>query len=850
MTELSLEQIQRRLNEEFNSDNRDFRKIIFWFDDNKEFEQDLDQLDLVNTKVHKLTPNNLFKTKLLLEREDKDNNYLIYAPFSKTEIENSHLEDIILYSKQFLANRIDAIIHDLNIDRSLYSTLEKYRTFFNAQSRRKKFYDLNIEKYTKKHIEIGLLNVLVDSKSQTFETVLSKVLTKEDLEDNQYLNKFEKYGLLETFWEYCQLNFHYYPDSDPNLKDLLKVLFINAISLNLDADVPEQWKSFITNRRSNISNFLELLMKNIDYNQEFKKLAKDIENDINANLILSNESINAIYKIEFIPLIDELIINWIIKQLENKDSNITIDRIILDELINYRLQTFFGKDQKDIYLMLKYAANLLSLKIDQFNSLDSLKELIDYYTSEGYKVDYYYRKFIQYYDKVDDPSRFDSIKELVERVYTANFLEPIIYNWTKHLGEIKDLTKVNFQKNFYQFLINPLKERTAVIISDALRYEIGADLKDRFKDDGQLKVELDSQISTLPSYTSLGMAALLPHNTLELSSDYYRGSIDSKEVNTTIDRQRVLQEKGNSNNIAIPYNDIKNLKAHELRDLFKGKEIIYIYHDQIDNIGDKPGTEDQVFNASEQTINEIYNLVTKLYKSANTRNFIITSDHGFIYRKDKVEEYDKIPLADVSHNIFSKTKRSAISSEPLNVPGTISYSLANFIDDSENNFVTVPITHNIFNTPGPGVNYVHGGASPQEMIIPLIKIKAGRQKIESTPAEINLLTNLKKITNMTFNLEFIQKEPISETVKENSFVIYFKSSDGEIISNEITLTANSRHLNAENRTKKFKFHLKEQKYDNKKDYYLVIENTSNSTKSEQYNVIIDIPFGDDYGFEF
>ena len=39
------------------------------------------------------------------------------------------------------------------------------------------------------------------------------------------------------------------------------------------------------------------------------------------------------------------------------------------------------------------------------------------------------------------------------------------------------------------------------------------------------------------------------------------------------------------------------MKKLERRDLVAGKEIIYIYHNAIDTIGDKPVTETKVFEA-------------------------------------------------------------------------------------------------------------------------------------------------------------------------------------------------------------------------------------------------------------
>ncbi|WP_328597066.1 hypothetical protein [Porcincola intestinalis] len=97
MAELNLKQIEDRLNAEFLSGSEDNRKLVFWYDDKAEFAEDVDSLRLSSAKILHLTELNQFKTKLFLEQEDRTTNYLIYAPFSKPDVHENHLEDVLLY---------------------------------------------------------------------------------------------------------------------------------------------------------------------------------------------------------------------------------------------------------------------------------------------------------------------------------------------------------------------------------------------------------------------------------------------------------------------------------------------------------------------------------------------------------------------------------------------------------------------------------------------------------------------------------------------------------------------------------------------------------------------------------
>ena len=111
MAELNFKQITDKLNEEFTGN---VRKLIFWYDANAEFAEDIDTLELKNAKVLHLEKDNQFYIKYFLEREDLVTNYLVYAPFPKPNVRENHLADTIRYSKEFYADRTSLLCLDLS----------------------------------------------------------------------------------------------------------------------------------------------------------------------------------------------------------------------------------------------------------------------------------------------------------------------------------------------------------------------------------------------------------------------------------------------------------------------------------------------------------------------------------------------------------------------------------------------------------------------------------------------------------------------------------------------------------------------------------------------------------------
>ena len=131
MAELNLKQIIDRLNAEFTGETR---KLVFWYDDKAEFAEDMETVELQNAKIYHLQPDNQFYTKYFLERVDKTTNYLIYAPFPKPDVRDNHLEDTMLYSRRFFADRASLLSVDLGIRKSTSRLLRSTSSFSPTKS--------------------------------------------------------------------------------------------------------------------------------------------------------------------------------------------------------------------------------------------------------------------------------------------------------------------------------------------------------------------------------------------------------------------------------------------------------------------------------------------------------------------------------------------------------------------------------------------------------------------------------------------------------------------------------------------------------------------------------------------
>ena len=839
MAELSLKQITDKLNTEFQGDTR---KLVFWYDGSEDFINEIDNLELENAKVLRLEKDNQFYTKYFLEWEDKTTNYLIYAPFEKPEISENHLADTLRYSQEFFAEKSALICSDFNIPEQLRGVIQGYKKFFKGQARTQKFGELELTVTNRSDIEIGMMSVICKNKTASFEDVFRSVLTDSELDDNKLLAEFENYDLLEPFWQQVMVYYDYTDvDAKPTLEKLLMAMLVTYTSKIID-DVPTAWKPLVKGRAGNIMAFVDNFMNNTIYGERYDELSEIVYKDINGAQELEKVPVEKLLDLRLFKDVDRILINWLIGRLEADDLGATLKGMTIPEICKYRRQMHYGEEFRSEYFVIQNAYHIISSKV--YTPISGIDNIVKMYTEKGYKIDRRYRYFYYYLDKLEDTTKFEKLHDLVENIYTNRYLNNIIDNWNVELDIAGGDISLDKQRHFYINNIDNAKNKTVVIISDALRYEVAATLAENLLMDEKCEATISAMQGVLPSYTPLGMSALLPYTTLNYD-DNENVLVDGNECKMTIQREKQLQKYA-PNSKAIQFDEVKSMKRDELRDVFTGQDVVYVYHNQVDARGDAAKTENEVFNACEEAIQEIHTLIRRLSSQANVHNFMVTADHGFIYKREKLKPSDKISV--ISNNALSVGKRYAISNAPFDNMGTFSQKLGTILGNDDNRYVSYPRATDIFNAPGAGLNYVHGGSSPQEMLVPLIKVKVEKGKTETTNATIEMVRIVHKITNLITSIDFLQKDPISDVVKETTYKLYFVSDTGDVISNENICVADKKDTDSSNRMFRFRFNFKNQQYSNMNKYYLVIYDEKNNIEVKRYDIIMDIAFGGDFGF--
>jgi uncharacterized protein (TIGR02687 family) len=511
-----------------------------------------------------------------------------------------------------------------------------------------------------------------------------------------------------------------------------------------------------------------------------------------------------------------------------------------------------------VYEALQVGADLLALRNDQAGALHQpdAKALFSAYTGSLYRFDQCYRHFCEAADYAEsrDWDVLKSLRKKIEQAYGTGFLAELALAWNTHLeGALLGLWRVDGvpnQQGFFEREVAPVlakgaDRRVFVIISDAFRYEAAQELASQLNGKYRIDAELSAQLGVLPSYTALGMAALLPHQTLAYN-DSGAIRLDGLPCASLEQRSKVL---ASVQGVAVRAEDLMAMKKDEGRAFVKPYRVVYIYHDQVDAVGDKASTEGHTFAAVRKAIEELSDLVGKVVDSLNGNHVLITADHGFLFQETPLGETDKSSLAAKPTGTVLAKKRYLLGRNLPEDDKAFRGSTATTAGAAGDMEFWVPKGANRFHFVG-GSRFVHGGAMPQEIAVPVIRVlhvkDAGKAaKTKTRTVGVSVLGSNFKVTTNRHRFQLIQTEPVGERVKPVTLKVGIYDGD-DPVTNVETVTFDSTSPDMNQWKKTLSLTLEGRRFDSKRVYQLILRDAETGVEEARFDVTIDLAFGNDF----
>jgi len=511
------------------------------------------------------------------------------------------------------------------------------------------------------------------------------------------------------------------------------------------------------------------------------------------------------------------------------------------------------------YRALEAAAGFFELQAAHAHgfSFTGAKAAFDAYASGIFRFDQLYRAFMRAAESVEPMgwSLLHELRDRMEDAYSGWFIGQLSSAWGAAIegSGLLDAWRIDEVLNQYDFYARRVApafdsgaKRVYVVISDAFRYEAAEELAVRLNSKSRVKAKLEPMLGVLPSYTALGMASLLPHAQLSYKlNDSLDVLVDGAPTATLDARSAILAKHGG---VAIGRDDLMEKGKDKGREFVKPYKLVYVYHDRIDAIGDKRGTETKTFEATSQAIDELADLVGFIVNNLNGSTVLVTADHGFLYQESALEEADRTILPEDPPGVIKPKKRYVLGRGMGKTPkawcGNTSVTAKTAPGEGSVDF-WVPKGAGRFHFVG-GARFVHGSAMPQEIVVPLLTVKeSDSEKAKTKAVEASLLGSSNKVVTNKQRFEFIQNEAVSERVLPATLLVSIRDGD-KPVSDEQAVTFDSASPMLDERKRSIMLTLAGGSYDRNKDYFLVARDAKTKAEAWRATLRIDLAFSNDF----
>lgn len=766
--------------------------VVFWEDSASEFAETIGELQIDGVEVL-VAEGNEFALKRRVLRGDGAKK-LVYRAGGAPNLDDDYLLDIKLSSRAFSCTQASAWGEDAGLSPVLDDTVNAHAEFFKAASRRSAIKELVASAEwmagapNAKDLELAMLAVCFGSRAtrrvDAARDIAMAILTESAKGSEIAARLVDKCNLGETLWETLNLAFGYVSD-EPSFDDFALEAVLSSCT-------------DLTGEQPSLGAEAAIVLSSMAHDnrkaEAFGVLMVRVAQYVAGKYDLSAVPAETLAAHQYLPVVDGPLVDMLgadVVQGVDRSSDIAVVEA-------RRASVPAAARWLPAYAALRTASTLLAAERGfsaEVAGVVSAAECVDAYAAKWHLIDRGYRDFRTELPKACElrPELFDKLEGAVEVAY-ARYQNDLAVAWQNLVIEEDCWTpdggigrQADFAKK--QVRASMLNGRTAVVISDALRYECGADWAERLVAQGKYSAEVGNMLSTLPSYTQLGMAALLPHEALSMDPATQHAKADGKDATGTANRTALLQGM-EPTAVAFKADDILFGSAP---DALRDAKLAYIYHNEIDARGDKRDTEQQAFDAVQNAFGQLDSLMDRLF-SAGFATVLVTADHGFLYQQDREQfTYAYMDLMKlVKSDEAASNSRRFVSAPSIPADDSVIVYAALKVGLDGEFEIGVPKGTRRFKLQGSGSRFVHGGMTLQETLVPVVTVRKSKTKGAKRRAHVEIIAGgTKTIGGSTLSFELYQTEPVGGDVLANKVRVALYDASGEAVSEVMELELSS-----------------------------------------------------------
>jgi len=745
-------------------------RVVFWYDIKHELRSDFESVSLPDVEKLEIA-NNEYGLKYRVLREAPTQKFLLYKEGSQPAELDNWLLDVQLAHGEFRTDQVAIWLSELELGLEFAEIAQAHAEFFQAEKRKDALKKWLKPDDTAGQLRLKMLAVCAGSEPR-MDSVVETLLQKLADDRVEGMRLIERCGLDTFLWEQLT-RFYGYESTEPSLRDFVIALFKSCYAMSTDGEF---------NMTGDALVFLKRWKDSRQFESGFEALSAECADVLGIEQDLGKRDFRDLIELDYFRLIDQKIISDLVRAVVGR--TVTSGDVAL--WVRQRRQGHWYDEFRDLYEAIEFGARFIQMLGEANLTMESLADGVQRYSRAWFQLDQLYRKFTYHVRVSGQPSLMEELSKQMENLYSNSYLLKLGDAFQIHVDSSArwEAYPVVQQNTFFEHWVRPFlrkDKRVCVIISDAMRYEIGDELLSLIRQEDRYSAELEPALSMLPSYTQLGMAALLPNKTLAIAdNDTGTVLVDGQSSQGTVNRTKTLQAALEGRGQAIRADEFMQLNRDDSRDMLKGNDVLYIYHNRIDHTGDKMHSEGQAFEAAQQTLDDLIRLIKKL-TAANANNLLVTADHGFIYQNRELDESDFLSVPVDGDSILYRDRRFVLGKGLTSSPAFHHFSSAQLGLDGDME-VQVPKSINRLRLKGSGSRFVHGGASLQEVVIPVLKVNKKRQS-DVSAVEVDILRGASSvITSGQLAVTLYQSGPVTEKIQPRLLRAGIYTQAGELIS--------------------------------------------------------------------
>lgn len=788
------------------------QRLVFWQDVPGSYREALGSLTIADVAIVDATDTEL-ATKRRVLRDEPRSRFVIYRAGEEPEPTEDLIYDLMLRSARFSCSEEGVWAEECGVPAELAGTLADHAAFFNSRERASALAQSKLPKGTITDLERAMAAATLGIREGTTRDVARAMARRLVAElsrgKDEGLRAVTAAGLADTLWRTleAELGYRVPAGSVPSPQDLALRLVEGTLG-DLVED-PYQMTP------SEAARVVAGLAANARTKDAYEWMCTEYGSTAFSFIPESTLSYDSLAGIQHIPQADQWMLTELAKDVTDGAIDLKTSEVVVARRVGAPCAMAYEHHYATVLSLLRCNEALKRYE-SQVHGAMTMAELMDGYVRGWHEADRFYRELHLHYGYVSQ-GRFglslaDAIGAMEAR-YDA-FLSDCAARWQEHLLDegpwpTRGLpSQMDFYRNFVARRAPEATggHRIGVVVSDALRYECAVDLTERLNASrekglaGKSRAKVEALAGVVPSYTQLGMAALLPGGAMEIDPATALVTKGGLPTAGTKARQALIAS-ANPGSVAYQAEELPADLAAAIADA----PVVYVYHNVIDRVGDKQATERKTFKAVEDALAEIEKLVAHLLM-AGCGTVLVTSDHGFIYQDRELEpkdfaDVDGLQLLKGAEGVESERARRFVVSDVLpKNPLLIEYTSSEVSLEGAH-LIGTPRGAMRLRLSGSGARFVHGGVSPQECVVPVVVVEQAKAQAAAHPTGVSAFSaGTPVITGAFVMLNVYQEEPVGDLVAPASVKVGVYAKDGRLLcASEVTLELASASASSDDR---------------------------------------------------